>query len=93
VNSRVASLLAVISLWAVLYLPVLGSLELRGEEGKRVIPAARMLDCGNYLVPLHHRSPTRAVPFLRACARVLRFNARGIAGECPVPPDSVSRFV
>jgi hypothetical protein len=32
VNSRAASLLAVISLWAVLYLPVLGSLELRGKK-------------------------------------------------------------
>ncbi len=38
-------------LWAALYLPFLGSLELRGEEGKRVMPAVQMLDRGNYLVP------------------------------------------
>jgi 4-amino-4-deoxy-L-arabinose transferase-like glycosyltransferase len=49
--SHAATLLLVISLWAALYLPFLGSLELRGEEGKRVMPAVQMLQSGNYLVP------------------------------------------
>lgn len=40
--SRAASLLLVICLWAALYLPFLGSLELRGEEGKRGMPAVQM---------------------------------------------------
>src|SRR3982751_4507778 len=50
-NSRAASVLLMIFLWAALYLPFLGSLELRGEEGKRVMPAVQMLNGGNYLVP------------------------------------------
>src|SRR5262249_18415990 len=50
-TSRSASLLIIIFLWAVLYLPLLGSPELRGEEGKRVMPAVQMLDRGNYLIP------------------------------------------
>ena len=40
-----------ILLWAGLYLPGLGWLELRGEEGKRVMLAVQMLDRGNCLVP------------------------------------------
>ena len=45
------ALLAVIALWAVIYLPALGSLEIKGEEGRRILPAVSMLDTGNYLVP------------------------------------------
>jgi 4-amino-4-deoxy-L-arabinose transferase-like glycosyltransferase len=50
-TSRAASLLIVAVLWTALYLPFLGSSELRGEEGKRVLPAVRMLERGDYLVP------------------------------------------
>ncbi len=46
---RVAVALAV--LWAVLYLPVLGQQELRGEEARRVLPALAMIDSGNWVVP------------------------------------------
>lgn len=45
------SLFAVIALWAVIYLPALGSLEIKGEEGRRILPAVSMLETGNYLVP------------------------------------------
>jgi 4-amino-4-deoxy-L-arabinose transferase-like glycosyltransferase len=51
VSSRAGSLLIVLLLWAALYLPLLGSLEIRGEEGKRVMPAVQMLERGNFLVP------------------------------------------
>jgi len=51
VISRAAGFSIVIVLWAILYLPLLGALELRGEEGKRVMPAVQMLDGGDYLVP------------------------------------------
>ena len=37
--------------WAAIYLPGLGSLEIRGEEGRRILPAVTMLQTGNYLVP------------------------------------------
>ena len=42
--SRATTLLLIVGLWAALYLPFLGSLEIRGEEGKRVMPAVQMLE-------------------------------------------------
>src|SRR3954463_15272976 len=49
--SRAVSLCPVISCWAAIYLPGLGSLEIKGEEGRRILPAVTMLETGNYLVP------------------------------------------
>ena len=46
-------LLIILALWAAIYLPALGSLEIKGEEGRRILPAVSMLETGNYLV---HRS-------------------------------------
>jgi 4-amino-4-deoxy-L-arabinose transferase-like glycosyltransferase len=51
VTSRAANLLIVILLWAALYLPGLGSLAIKGEEGRRILPGITMLETGNYLVP------------------------------------------
>ena len=44
-------LLIVLALWAAVYLPALGSLEIKGEEGRRILPAVSMLETGNYVVP------------------------------------------
>ncbi|HEV2046304.1 MAG TPA: glycosyltransferase family 39 protein [Chthoniobacterales bacterium] len=49
--SRTNSLLIVILLWAAVYLPALGSLAIKGEEGRRILPGIAMLESGNYLVP------------------------------------------
>jgi 4-amino-4-deoxy-L-arabinose transferase-like glycosyltransferase len=49
--SRSTSLLLVTALWACIYLPGLGSLEIKGEEGRRILPAVTMLETGNYIVP------------------------------------------
>jgi 4-amino-4-deoxy-L-arabinose transferase-like glycosyltransferase len=49
--SRVATFSIVLLCWAAIYLPGLGSLEIKGEEGRRILPAVTMLDTGNYLVP------------------------------------------
>src|SRR6266849_1518088 len=49
--SRTNSLLIVIQLWAAVYLPALGSLAVKGEEGRRILPGIAMLESGNYLVP------------------------------------------
>lgn len=43
--------LLVVAVWAAIYLPALGSFEIRGEEGRRILPAIAMLQSGNYLVP------------------------------------------
>ncbi len=49
--SRVTALLIVTAVWAAIYLPALGSLEIKGEEGRRILPAVTMLESGNYIVP------------------------------------------
>ncbi|MEO5721922.1 MAG: glycosyltransferase family 39 protein [Chthoniobacterales bacterium] len=48
---RLYSLLIVMAVWALIYLPGLGTLEIKGEEGRRILPAVTMLQTGNYLVP------------------------------------------
>src|SRR5258708_21766935 len=50
-TSRAGNLLIVILLWAALYFPALGSLAIKGEEGRRILPGITMLQTGNYLVP------------------------------------------
>jgi 4-amino-4-deoxy-L-arabinose transferase-like glycosyltransferase len=44
-------MLVVLLVWAVIYFPALGSLEIKGEEGRRILPAIAMLETGNYIVP------------------------------------------
>jgi 4-amino-4-deoxy-L-arabinose transferase-like glycosyltransferase len=45
------SLLLVLGIWSAIYLPGLGTLEIKGEEGRRILPAVTMVQTGNYLVP------------------------------------------
>jgi 4-amino-4-deoxy-L-arabinose transferase-like glycosyltransferase len=45
------SFLLVTLVWALIYLPRLGSLEIKSEEGRRILPAVTMLETGNYVVP------------------------------------------
>lgn len=49
--SRFQSLLIVLLVWAAIYLPALGSLEIKGEEGRRILPAVQMIESGDYIVP------------------------------------------
>ncbi len=46
-----ANVLIVVIIWAAIYLPSLGLFEIRGEEGRRILPAMAMLESGNFLVP------------------------------------------
>jgi len=50
-NSCFRAALVVFLVWAVIYLPALGSIAIKGEEGRRILPAIGMLKSGNYLVP------------------------------------------
>jgi 4-amino-4-deoxy-L-arabinose transferase-like glycosyltransferase len=50
-NSRLRAVLVVLLVWAVIYLPALGSIAIKGEEGRRILPAIGMLETGNYIVP------------------------------------------
>jgi len=49
--SRTRAFPLVLLIWAAIFLPRLGSLEIKSEEGRRILPAVTMLDTGNYLVP------------------------------------------
>jgi len=46
-----ARFVLVLTIWAAVYLPGLGSLEIKGEEGRRILPAITMLETGNFVVP------------------------------------------
>jgi 4-amino-4-deoxy-L-arabinose transferase-like glycosyltransferase len=59
-TSPLRGLLLVAGVWAAIYLPWLGTPELRSEEGHRVLPAVEMLETGNFLVP-----HVGGVPYLR----------------------------
>ena len=48
---RFPNWLIVLAIWAAIYLPALGTLEIKGEEGRRILPAITMLETGNYVVP------------------------------------------
>src|SRR5436189_3029201 len=50
-NSRLRALFVILLVWAAIYLPALGSIAIKGEEGRRILPAIRMLETGNYIVP------------------------------------------
>jgi 4-amino-4-deoxy-L-arabinose transferase-like glycosyltransferase len=50
-SSRLSASLFVLLVWAVIYLPALGSIAIKGEEGRRILPAIGMLETGNYIVP------------------------------------------
>lgn len=44
-------LLIVLAIWIAIYLPGLGTLEIKGEEGRRILPAVTMIETGHYVVP------------------------------------------
>jgi 4-amino-4-deoxy-L-arabinose transferase-like glycosyltransferase len=50
-NSSLRAGLVILLVWAVIYLPALGSVAIKGEEGRRILPAIGMLQTGNYVVP------------------------------------------
>lgn len=60
--SNSAASLALLVLWAWLYLPRLGTLELKGDEGRRALPAIHMLQSGDWIVPHHGGEPYLAKP-------------------------------
>ena len=45
------AILIFVAVWAAIYLPHLGTEELRGEEFRRVMPAVTMLKSGDWIVP------------------------------------------
>jgi len=50
-TGRWKAFLIILAAWAIIYLPGLGRPGLKGEEGRRVLPAVEMLKTGNWVVP------------------------------------------
>ena len=79
--SRPASLAIVILCWTAIYLPGLGSLEIKGEEGRRILPAITMLETGNYLVPRVGSEPYLSKPPLVNWLVAASFKLTGVRNE------------
>jgi 4-amino-4-deoxy-L-arabinose transferase-like glycosyltransferase len=63
--------------WTAIYLPALGSIAIKGEEGRRILPAVRMLETGNYIVPQvgsnpYYRKPPLVNWLVAASFRIFR---------------------
>jgi 4-amino-4-deoxy-L-arabinose transferase-like glycosyltransferase len=51
-SNRIFAVLLLLCIWALLYLPGLGSLEVHGNEARRILPAVTMLDNGDWVSPM-----------------------------------------
>ena len=67
--------------WAVIYLPALGSIAIKGEEGRRILPAVRMLETGDYIVPQVGSNPYYRKPPLVNWLVAVSFKVFGIRNE------------
>jgi 4-amino-4-deoxy-L-arabinose transferase-like glycosyltransferase len=79
--SRAATFSILLLCWAAIYLPGLGSLELKGEEGRRILPGVTMIETGNYLVPQIGSEPYYRKPPLVNWLVAASFKLTGIRNE------------
>jgi 4-amino-4-deoxy-L-arabinose transferase-like glycosyltransferase len=79
--SRISAFLIVLLIWAAIYLPALGSLAIKGEEGRRILPAVRMLETGNYIVPQVGSNPYYRKPPLINWLVAASFKVFGVRNE------------
>jgi 4-amino-4-deoxy-L-arabinose transferase-like glycosyltransferase/outer membrane protein assembly factor BamB len=75
------SLLALTAFWAALYLPGLGGPELKGEEGRRILPALEMLKSGDWILPVMEGQPYVRKPPLINWAIATSVSAAGTISE------------
>jgi 4-amino-4-deoxy-L-arabinose transferase-like glycosyltransferase len=87
--SRPAAYLIVLAFWAAIYLPALGSIEIKGEEIRRVMPGINMLQSGNWIVPEFNGVPYLRKPPLVNWAIALSVRAIGVRSEWTVRLPSV----
>ena len=81
-TSQVQRLGIVGLVWAAIYLPALGSFEIKGEEGRRILAAIAMQENGNYVVPVKIN-----------IAITLRFVVDSGAADVSIPLDVFSTLV
>ena len=80
-NFRLRAVAVVVLVWAVIYLPALGSIAIKGEEGRRILPAVRMLETGNYIVPEVGSNPYYRKPPLVNWLVAASFKSFGVRNE------------
>ncbi len=80
-NLRLRAVAVVVLIWAVIYLPALGSIAIKGEEGRRILPAVRMLETGNYIVPQVGSNPYYRKPPLVNWLVATSFKTFGVRNE------------
>src|SRR6266513_1157479 len=80
-NSRIQALVIVLLVWSVVYLPALGSLAVKGEEGRRIFPAIEMLKTGDYVVPQVGSNPYFRKPPLVNWLVAMSFKFFGVRNE------------
>src|SRR6266699_3364095 len=80
-NSRLRATFVVFLVWAVIYLPALGSIAIKGEEGRRILPAIRMLESGDYVVPQVGSNPYFRKPPLVNWLVAASFRIFGVRNE------------
>src|SRR6185503_18849103 len=79
--SRAPAFAFVLLCWAAIYLPGLGTLEIKGEEGRRILPAVTMLETGNFLVPQVGSEPYFRKPPLVNWLVAASFKLTGVRNE------------
>ena len=75
------ALLIVIALWAALFIPGLGDTELKGEEGRRILPAREMLRRDNFVLPYSEGRPYHRKPPGINWAIAAAFKVTGVQNE------------
>src|SRR5881296_4544647 len=80
-NSRLGAVAIVLLAWALIYLPSLGSIAIKGEEGRRILPAIRMLETGNFIVPQVGSNPYYRKPPLVNWLVAASFKIFGVRNE------------
>jgi 4-amino-4-deoxy-L-arabinose transferase-like glycosyltransferase len=81
VLNRPAAYALVLVLWAAIYLPGLGSMEIKGEEIRRIMPGVHMLESGNWIVPVFNGEPYLRKPPLVNWAIALSIKAFRVRNE------------
>ena len=80
-KSRTRAIAVVVLAWAAIYLPAFGSIAIKGEEGRRILPAIRMLETGNYIVPQVGSNPYYRKPPLVNWLVAASFETFGVRNE------------
>src|SRR3954470_10325179 len=80
-NSRLQAVALVLLVWALIYLPSLGGIAIKGEEGRRILPAITMLETGNYIVPQIGSNPYYRKPPLVNWLVAASFKVFGVRNE------------